>query len=96
LTNVRDSQVEQAKALAWFLHQFSVAGQGFYRFEPMHDFKKKFCPHFWESKYLAYYDLGIREIDAILRALLHQSLGKIVWDVLNEPITLKIGNFELK
>jgi phosphatidylglycerol lysyltransferase len=96
LSNVRNSQIEQSKALAWFLDRFSVAGQGFYRFEPMHDFKRKFCPHFWESKYLAYCDLGIREIDAILRAILHQSLGKIVWDVLNQPITIKIGNFEFK
>lgn len=96
LSNVRNSEVRQSQLLSWCLHQFSVAGRSFYRFEPMHDFKKKFCPHFWESKYLAYYNLGVREIDAILKALLHQSLGRIVWDVLNQPITIKIGNLEIK
>jgi phosphatidylglycerol lysyltransferase len=86
LANIQNSSVEQSKHLASLLHQFSTQGKSFYNFQQMHDFKRKFKPHFWESKYLAYHHLGFRELDAILQALLHQSIGKLVWWVLNQPI----------
>jgi len=86
LANVQESPFEQSKYLAMLLHQFSVHGKGFYRFQQMHDFKSKFQPHFWEAKYLAYRHLGVREIDAILQALLHQSIGGLAWWLLNQPI----------
>lgn len=86
LANLQDCPIEQSKQLAWLLHQFSVHGKTFYHFQQLHDFKRKFRPHFWEPKYLAYRDLGVREVDAILQALLHQSLGRLVWWVLNQPI----------
>ena len=88
LANVQDSPVEQSNYLSWLLHQFSVHGKSFYHFQQMHDFKRKFKPHFWESKYLAYRHLGFRELDAILQALLHQNISKLVWWALNQPIHL--------
>lgn len=86
LANVEQSSIEQSKNLASLLHEFSVRGEAFYRFHALHDFKKKFHPHFWESKYLAYRNLGVREIDAMLQALLHQNIGSLVWWMLNQPI----------
>ena len=88
LANVQDSPVEQSKHLAWLLDQFSVRGKKFYNFQQMHEFKRKFGPHFWESKYLAYRHLGVRELDAILQALLHQNITGLVWWSLNQPINL--------
>jgi len=86
LANVQDSPFEQSTNLAAFLHQFSVYGKSFYHFQQMHDFKRKFQPHFWEAKYLAYRHLGVREVDAILQAILHQSIGGLAWWLLNQPI----------
>ena len=86
LSNVKESEVEQSEKLAWILHEFSVRGDSVYHFKHLHDFKRKFQPHFWESKYLAYRHLGVRELDAILQALLRQSLGGLIWWALNQPI----------
>ncbi|MBW4623023.1 MAG: DUF2156 domain-containing protein [Cyanosarcina radialis HA8281-LM2] len=86
LANVQNSSVEQSKRLAWLLNQFSIRGKELYRYQQMHDFKSKFHPHFWESKYLAYRNLGWQELDAILQALLRQSIGSLVWQFLNQPI----------
>jgi phosphatidylglycerol lysyltransferase len=66
--------------------KFSVYGKSFYHFDQMHDFKRKFQPHFWESKYLAYRHLGFRELDAIVSALLRQNISRLVWHILNQPI----------
>lgn len=89
LANVQDSQIEQSQDLARLLHQFAVHGKAFYHFQQMHDFKRKFCPHFWESKYLAYRHLGFQELDGILQALLRQSIGSLVWWMLNQPIYVR-------
>jgi phosphatidylglycerol lysyltransferase len=86
LANVQNSSVEQSKRLAWLLDRFSIHGKELYRYQQMHDFKSKFHPHFWESKYLAYRHLGFQELDAILQALLRQSIGSLVWQFLNQPI----------
>jgi phosphatidylglycerol lysyltransferase len=91
LANVQETNVEQSKRLAWLLQQLSVHGSGFYNFKQIHDFKRKFQPHFWESKYLAYQHLGVREVDALLQALLRQNLAGLVWQLLNTPI--HIGPF---
>ncbi|MGB3204322.1 MAG: DUF2156 domain-containing protein [Crinalium sp.] len=89
LANVQNCSINQSKHLAWLLYKFSVYGKSFYHFEQMHGFKRKFQPHFWESKYLAYRSLGFREVDAIMSALLRQNISRLVWQVLNQPIYFK-------
>jgi phosphatidylglycerol lysyltransferase len=54
------------KLLQW-LYQY---GEKFYPFSSMYKFKAKFHPHWWESKYLAYQNLGIPEINALAFALM--------------------------
>jgi phosphatidylglycerol lysyltransferase len=54
------------KMLQW-LYQY---GEQFYPFSSLYKFKAKFHPHWWESKYLAYQNLGIPEINALAFALM--------------------------
>ena len=86
LANVLQSNVEQAQRLSWTLNQFYERGQKFYNFKCLHGFKQKFQPHYWESKYLAYRQMGYAELDGILQAVQGQSIGQIVWTLLNQPI----------
>ena len=86
LANVQETDLEQSKRLAWLLHKLSIHGSSFYNFKQLHEFKRKFQPHFWESKYLAYRYLGVKEVDALMQALLRQSLAGLVWQLLNHPI----------
>jgi phosphatidylglycerol lysyltransferase len=86
LSNVQNSAIEQSPRLAWSLNQLYERGQKFYHFKPLHDFKQKFQPHYWEAKYLAYQQLGWAELDGILQAVQGQSIGQIVWELLNQPI----------
>lgn len=86
LANVQTSTVQQNDRLAWMLHQLYERGQKFYNFKKLHDFKQKFHPHHWESKYLAYQRLSFPELDAIIQAVQGQSIGQIVWALMNQPI----------
>lgn len=86
LANVQNSTVEQSDRLAWLLNQLYQHGQAVYNFKHLHDFKQKFQPHHWESKYLAYRHLGFAELDGIIQAVQGQSIGQIAWSFLNQPI----------
>ncbi len=86
LANVQNSEIEQSPRLAWALQQMYDRGQKFYNFKCLYDFKQKFNPHHWESKYLAFQHLNYRELDAIIQAVQGQSIGQILWGLLNQPI----------
>jgi phosphatidylglycerol lysyltransferase len=86
LANVENSAIEQNDRFAWLLHQIYQRGQAVYNFKQLHDFKQKFQPHCWESKYLAYQKLSFPELDAIIQAVQGQSIGQIVWALMNQPL----------
>ncbi|UBF25708.1 DUF2156 domain-containing protein [Kovacikia minuta CCNUW1] len=86
LANVENSAVDQSDRLAWLLAQVYQRGQRLYNFKQLHDFKHKFQPHQWESKYLAYQRLSLPEVDAIIQAVQGQSIGQIVWTLMNQPL----------
>jgi len=86
LANVQTSTVEQSDRLAWALQQMYERGQKFYNFKRLREFKQKFQPHVWESKYLAYQTLSFSELDAIIQAVQQQSIGQIVWALMNQPL----------
>jgi phosphatidylglycerol lysyltransferase len=86
LANVQNTEVPQSPRLAWALQQVYEKGHKIYHFKQLRDFKQKFQPHAWESKYLAYRHLGYAELDAIIQAVQGQSIGSMAWDALNQPI----------
>jgi phosphatidylglycerol lysyltransferase len=86
LANVQDTEVPQSPRLAWALQQVYEKGHKIYHFKQLRDFKQKFQPHAWESKYLAYRHLGYAELDAIIQAVQGQSIASMAWDALNQPL----------
>ncbi len=86
LANVANSSISQSDRLAWLLNQIYQHGKAVYSFKQLHDFKQKFQPHLWESKYLAYQRLSFPELDAIIQAVQGQSIGEIAWGLMNQPL----------
>ncbi|MGA7953719.1 MAG: phosphatidylglycerol lysyltransferase domain-containing protein [Gloeobacterales cyanobacterium] len=67
------------KPLQW-LYQY---GEKLYPFSSLYKFKAKFHPHWWESKYLAYQNLGIPEINALAFALMGKTPIQIAKEQIN-------------
>lgn len=92
LANTQNSSFQQSKTLAWLLQWISVQEDNVFLLPAEARLQEQVSAPLRGIEVSSSQNLGVRELDAMLQALLHRSMGSMVWWALNQQI--HFGPFE--